>query len=639
MATELGGYMGKVIKIDLSTQQINEYPWTDNDRKLYLGGKIMAAKILHDNINSKIDPYSPDNLLVITTGPLTGTGAPSSGRFNISTVSPLTKFIGSSNSGGNFGIFLKKAGFDGLIITGKASKPVWIEIDNDKIFFHNAELLWGKTTSETQSTLGEKSGKIVIGPAGENLVRYASIVSEERVSGRTGVGAVMGSKNLKAVVVKGNNNVPVYNNEKKKEVYKKWVKKLKNHPITGRELPLLGTAGLLSRMNVNKMLATKNFQQGQFKDFESISGENLTENYLIKNGGCFSCPIQCGRVIEINQKQVKGPELETLVLLGSNIENSNIETIFKMNKLIDELGMDTISLGGTIAFAMELQEKGLWETGLQFGKTDNLLQTIEDIAYRKGIGDLLAEGSKRLAEKFGGQDFAIHSKGLELPAYEPRGSVGQGLGYAVSNRGACHLNGGYMVLLEGLTLGMDPHTAKAKPALTIMMQNLLESASAAGSCLFTMYAAIPKPLLDNPNGKMTRFVNKVLPHLSGTVNLVNSAPEKILPLNLSLIPHIKALSSVTGINMTLGKFKEIGERGNTTERLFNIKMGLTKEDDKLPKRLTEELQEENEPRSKVPLEEMKIKYYRLRGWDKDGIPKENKLKRLKILTGEKNGDR
>ncbi len=626
--------MGKVLIINLSNQKINEYPWSDKDRELYLGGKIMAAKILNDNIKKGTDPFSPENMLVITTGPLTGTGAPTSSRFNISSVSPMTGFIGSSNSGGNFGIMLKKAGYDALIITGKSPNPVWIKIIDDDISFHDATDLWGKVASESQAALPAKTGKLVIGPAGENLVRYASIVSEERISGRTGVGAVMGSKNLKAIVTNGSHTVPIHDNQQKKGIFKKWVKQLKDHPITGKELPQLGTAGLLSNMNANKMLATRNFKYGEYKDFDAVSGEHLAEKYLIKNKGCIFCPIQCGRVVEVNNRQIKGPELETLGLLGPNLENNDLQLIIKMAHLIDELGMDTISTGGSISFAMELNENGLWDNDLSFGKTDNLLSTIEDIAYRKGIGDLLAEGSKRLSDKFDGKEYAMHSKGLELSAYEPRRAVGQGLGYAVSNRGACHINGGYMVLLEGLGLSMDPLTIKSKPSLTIMFQNLMESVSAGGSCIFTMYAVIPKLLLENPNSRTTRFVNKVLPHAGAGVNLINNAPENVLPINLSLIPHLKAISSVTGMKMTLGKFKEIGERGYTIERMFNIKMGLTKADDKLPKRLTKELQDPNDARTKVPLEEMKTAYYKLRGWNSDGIPKHNKLKRLQLINGD-----
>lgn len=630
MTIKYGGYIGKILKIDLTSEEISEYPWTDDDRKLYIGGKIMAAKILYDNIEKGTDPLGENNMLVITTGPFTGAGAPSSSRFNISTLSPLTGFIASSNCGGNFGLNLKKSGFDALIIIGKSKEKTWIEIINGKVTLHNADELWGKRTSETQTLLGGKTGKIVIGPAGENLVKYAAIFSEERAAGRAGVGAVMGSKNLKAVVVSGNNVVNIINKEKAKKLYKKWIKDIKEHPLTGIQLPKLGTAGLISSMNAHKILATKNFKKGQYADFEKISGELLAEKYLIKNKGCITCPIQCGRVVEVNGKPVKGPELETLGLLGANIENNDIELIFKWNYELDELGMDTISTAGTIAFAMELQEKGLWNSDLKFGKTDNLSKVFEDIAFRQGIGTILAEGSKKLSEEFGGSDFAMHSKGLELSAYEPRNAVGQGLGYAVSNRGGCHLNGGYLVVLEGLGINIDSHTPKAKAELTIMFQNLMEAVSACGSCLFTTYQAVPKFLVSHPNNTLSILVNKLFTKLGPAIGFIDSAPTWLLKINLPMIPHPKVLSTITGMDIKFGDFMEIGARGYNIERLFNIKMGLTDKDDSLPTRLTDELMDINDSRTIVPLSQMKRRYYKVRGWDEKGVPTNKKIKKLSL---------
>ena len=532
-----GGYTGKVLKIDLSTREISEYPWTDEDRRLYIGGKIMAAKILYDNLEKGTDPLGEDNMLVITTGPFSGAAAPCSSRFNISTLSPMTGFIASSNCGGNFGLNLKKSGYDALVLTGKSEEKIWIEIVNEEVQFHSAEELWGKLTGETQAILGGKTGKIVIGPAGENLVKFAAIVSEERVAGRAGVGAVMGSKNLKAVVASGTIALDLFDKEKTKALNKKWVMAIKAHPLTGIQLPKLGTAGLVSAMNAHKILATKNFKKGQYEDFEKISGELLAEKYLVKNKGCITCPIQCGRVVEVNGKAVKGPELETLGLLGSNIENNDIESIFEWNIQLDELGIDTISAAGTIAFAMELQEKGLWDSGLEFGKSDNISQIFEDIAFRRGIGDLLAEGSKRLSEKFGGKEYAIHAKGLELSAYEPRHAVGQGLGYAVSNRGGCHLNGGYLVVLEGLGMNIDSLTPKAKAELTILFQNLMEAVSACGCCLFTTYPAIPGFLISRPNSIITRIANKMFTKIGPILGFIDKAPAWLLKINLPSIPH------------------------------------------------------------------------------------------------------
>ncbi|MFZ5353052.1 MAG: aldehyde ferredoxin oxidoreductase family protein [Bacillota bacterium] len=633
MSTSLGGYMGKVLKLNLTTREVSEYPWTDEDRGKYLGGKIMAAKILYDSIKEKIDPLSPENMLVITTGPLTGTGAPSSSRFNISTLSPLTNFIASSNCGGNFGIFLKKAGYDALIITGKAEEPVWVEIVEDQVSFHSAAELWGMKTGEVQEHIGGKNGKIVIGPAGENMVLFASIFSEERAAGRAGVGAVMGSKNLKAVVASGTKSAEASNRERIKEINKNWVKQLRDHPLTGVQLPKLGTAGLLSSMHARRMLATRNYKYGQYEDFEKVSGEYLAEKYLVKNKGCVTCPIQCARMVEVNGKVVKGPEVETLGLLGPNIENNDLELILKWNYELDELGMDTISCGSTIAFAMELNERGIWKNGLEFGKTDNLSELFEDIAHRRGIGGILADGSKRISEKFGGKEFAIHSKGLELAAYEPRGAVGQGLGYAVSNRGGCHLNGGYLVVLEGLGLSMDPYTTKSKGALTMMFQDIMEAVSAAGSCLFTTYSMIPAPLALKPNSRITIIANKLMKYSGAFINIANRFPG-ILAVNMpSIFPHTVALEAATGIKMNIGKFKKIGERGYNLERLFNIRMGLTCDDDNLPKRLKEEMQISGNARTRVPLDALKKKYYRARGWNKSGIPTKIKVSSLGLTGG------
>ncbi|MCX7884538.1 MAG: aldehyde ferredoxin oxidoreductase family protein [Caloramator sp.] len=633
MATIYGGYTGRVLKIDLSLKKIEEYPWSDKERELYIGGKIMAAKILYDNIDEKTKALSPDNYLVITTGPLTGTGAPSSSRFNISTISPLTNLLTSSNCGGSFGLYLKKAGYDGIVITGRAENPIWIEITDEEVLFHDAKDIWGLKTSETQSVLGDKCGRLVIGPAGENLVKYASAFSEERAAGRAGVGAVMGYKNIKAIVARGNHTVNVHDKENLKNLYKDWVKKLKEHPITGNQLPRLGTAGLLSMMNARKMLATRNFKYGQYKDFEKISGEYLAEKYLIKNKGCLTCPIQCGRVVEVDGKQVKGPELETLGLLGANIENNSLEHIIRWNYVLDELGMDTVSVAGTIAFAMELNEKGLWDCGLEFGKIDNIEKTFEDIAYRRGIGNFLAEGTKALSKMFGGEEFAINSKGLELAAYEPRGAVGQGLGYAVSNRGGCHLNGGYLVVLEGLALSMDAYTKKSKASLTILFQNLMEVASACGSCLFTTYLFIPKYLLIHPNSILTKLFLWFLKNSAFFVNIINKLPGRFLKFNIPNLPHILALKYVTGFNMNFGTFKEIGERGYNLERMVNIKRGINSKDDTLPKRLTQEYQDSTDKRTIVPVEDLKMKYYKIRGWDKNGIPLEKKIKKLKVFGG------
>lgn len=641
MSTKYGGYMGKVLKIDLTVQEASEYPFSDEERELFIGGKTMAAKILGDHLKGTEQAFSKENLLVITTGPLTGSGAPSSSRFNISTLSPQTGYLTSSNCGGNFGYYLKKAGLDGLILTGQCEKPTWIEIQNDTVKFHDASGLWGMKTSKTQEMLDDalrlgngrvrKNGKICIGPAGENQVLYSCIVSNERVFGRGGTGAVMGWMNLKAVCASGNKEVPIYDKERMVKHTQKWFRYLRKHPLTGSQLPKLGTAGLVSAMQMKHILSTKNYTYGQYEDFEKVSGEAIAEKYNIVNKGCLTCPIRCARTVEVNGRQVKGPELETLVLLGGGILNNDLESIFKWNYELDELGMDTISCANTISYAMEANEKGIWDNGLKFSETEGISALFEDIAYRRGIGDELALGSWRLSEKYGGKDFAIHAKGMELAAYEPRKAVGLGLGYATSNRGGCHLNGGYLVILEGLGLSVNQTTYHGKADLTMMFQDLMEMISAAGQCLFTSYAFFPSPLMKHPNSWYTKLVNKVLPYCGPVVRIINKYPE-IACFHLPVFHHTKGFEYTTGMKMTFGDYIRCGERGYNLEREVNRRFGVDANKDALPKKLTKILQDPKNPDSRVPLEKLKKVYYHARGWDANGLPTRALLKKLKIVT-------
>lgn len=640
MATKYGGYMGRVCMVDLSTGKVCDYPWSDEERRLFIGGKTMAAKILGDNIAKDTKPLSEENMLVITTGPFTGTGTPSSSRFNISTLSPQTGIITSSNCGGNFGYYLKKAGFDALIIKGRAKAPLWLEIHNNSFKFHDARDLWGMNTGKVQEALDEviktrngkarKNGKIVIGPAGENMVRYASIVSNERLAGRGGTGAVMGYKNLKAVTVSGNHEIQVHDRKKLDKLNKSWFKYLKSHPLTGDQLPRLGTAGLVSTMQMRGQLSTKNYNYGQYDDFEKVNGELLAEEFNIVNKGCLSCPIKCARTVEVNGKAVKGPELETLGLLGGGILNSDMYSILKWNYELDELGMDSISAASTLAYAMEANEKGLWDNGLAFGQTDEISQVFDDIAHRRGIGDELANGSKWLSEKYGGKEFAIQSKGLELAAYEPRRSVGLGLGYAVSNRGGCHLNGGYMVLLEGLSLNVDQQNPHGKPDFTVMFQDLMEAVSSCGQCLFTTYAFFPAPLISHPNSWYTKAFCKSVPYLGPVLRALNTFPQVACIHIPVLFNQSIALHHVTGMPVTFGSFFKAGKRGYTLERHINTRFGISRKDDSLPSRLTDEPQIKGDEKTKVPLEPMKSVYYAARGWNGDGIPKPKTLKKLNL---------
>ena len=639
MQSKYGGYMGRVLQINLSTGDVTDYPWTDKDRELYIGGKTMAAKILYDTLTGRENAYSEENPLIISTGPLTGTGAPSSSRFNISSLSPQTGFISSSNCGGTFGYHLKRAGIDALIITGRREERTWIEIDNGSVTFHNADDLWGTRVTECQRLLAEKMsskrgcdikfGKLCIGPAGENLVRYSAVISDERAAGRTGMGAVLGWKNVKAIAVCGNHDTPVHDPSATKKWCQKWFRYLRNHPLTGNQLPRMGTAGLVSSMQMRGLLATKNYTEGRFEHFDKVNGETLAEEYNIVNKGCLSCPIKCARTVTVEGEDVKGPELETLGLLGGGILNKDLYHILKWNKELDDLGLDTISASNTLAYAMEANERGLWNNGLKFGDIEGISKIWDDIAHRRGIGNELAEGSKRLIEKYGGKEFAMQSKGLELAAYEPRRAVGQGLGYAVSNRGGCHLNGGYLVILEGLGLNIDAQTPHAKADFTMMFQDLMEMISATGQCLFTSYAFFPGFLITRPNGAIATAANKLLPHLGWAIRLMNKFP-RVLAFHLPVFHHTKMMQKAVGMPMTFGKYLQTGERGFNLERAVNVRFGVSAAKDSLPKRLTDVPQDPNDPRTRVPLEQMKKIYYQARGWDKSGIPTCRTLKKLKI---------
>lgn len=643
--SKYSGYMDRVAKFDLTTGKLEDYPWSDKEKELYLGGKMMAAKILYDNLTGKEEAFSEENMIVISTGPLTGTGAPSSCRFNISTISPQTGIIASSNCGGNFGYYLKKAGYDALILTGRCPEHSWLEIYNDSFVLHNAdnEGIWGKRVSESQEQIHEildrdygcrvKCGIVTIGPAGENLVRYSGVFSQERAAGRAGIGAVFGWKNLKAIAAAGNRKTPIHNPKKTMAWNKKWTNHLRNHPLTGDQLPRLGTAGLVSGMQATKTLATKNFNQGTNPEFEKVCGETLAEDFNITNKGCLACPIKCTRTVDVDGKEVKGPELETLGLLGGGILNGDLQSILRWNYELDELGMDTISAASTLAYAMEANEKGLWDNGLKFGETERISSLWEDIAFRRGIGDELAEGSKRLSEKYGGKEFAIHSKGLELAAYEPRHAVGQGLGYAVANRGGCHLNAGYLVFLEALGLHIDSQTPKAKAELTMLMQDLFESISACGQCLFTGYAVFPGLVFTQPDHPLTAALNKAITKMGPILSLVNKNPE-ILFFPLSIFHYDREIKYAVGMKMTLGKFIRCGERGYTLERYVDTLFGITEKDDSLPARLTNEPEDPKDETTKVPLDKMKKAYYAVRGWSKEGVPTEATLKKLGIKKGQ-----
>jgi len=626
-----GGYMGRILDVDLTTGQWETRELSDEDRRHYLGNKILGARLLHQLLAPGKDALTPDNVMIVTTGPLTGSGSPTSARFNMSAKSPLTGATGSSNSGGDFGAQLKRCGYDALIVRGRASELCALHIDEKTVQIEDARSLRGAETNAARSAVPAGAGSMVIGPAGENLVRFACIMSGDRCLGRTGMGAVMGSKNLKIVTARGSLKVPRHDDKGFREHIKAWSQMLRAHPVTGHTLPKYGTASLVRKTNATFTFPTRNFRFGRYEDAENLSGERLAETRLLKNKGCNLCPIQCGRVVELDGKAIKGPEFETIGMFGPHILNNSMARIIEWNDLMDRLGLDTITMGGTIGFAMELAEKGLLKSDLCFGRTDNIAQTIIDTAYRRGIGAELAEGVRELSRRYGGADYAIHSKGLELAAYEPRGAMAQGVGYATANRGGCHLNAGYPIFLEAVgDTTVNALTPLGKPALAVLQQNLFEAISAGGSCLFTAYAVLPGAV-----SSLNRF-----PWLKWTIGEAAKAARFILnyqtciiPLAkfyLPVVPHAKAIELLTGMKMTFADFIKIGERGYNLERLFNLREGLTGADDTLPKRLTDEQPPAGDKRRPVPLNTMVPEYYRIRGWDRHGVPTDHTLTRLDL---------
>ena len=620
-------------KVNLTSGSWEPFEISEDYYRKYIGGKCLGARLLLDLTEAGTDPLAPESVFIINTGPLNGTGSPSSSRFNMSFKNVMTGGAASSNCGGQFGVMLKRAGFDGLIITGRAESPVTLEITDGSIALRDASELWGTDAEEAQKRLPAHYGKLVIGTAGENMVRYAAAASGERMGGRCGCGAVMGSKNLKAVIAYGTKQPEIAHPEKFRKFLKKWIKFIKNHPMTGDALPKYGSAGLVNKANASYARPTHNFKYGHFDRADATSGETLAETALVRNSGCISCPIRCERRVMVEGREVKGPEYETLGLFGANIDADNMEMILKLNYLSDDLGLDTISLASTIAFAMELKEHGMADFGVEFGRVDNLPEVVEKIAHREGIYSELANGSKWLSEKYGGKEFAMHSKGLEMASYEPRRSVGMGLGYATSNRGGCHLNGGYLALLESVgVLSLDPQAPNSKAQLSVFMQDALEAVSSSGSCLFSAQTFIPAIFFKlGPTHWLTRLVGKIATHAGGAVNLMLKMTNLICFNSLYLLPHAESLHLVTGFKMYTGQFIDLGERAFNLERLYNLREGVTGKDDTLPDRLLKTRQDKNDPKTVVPLDKMLPAYYRTRGWDERGVPTDKKLKRLEII--------
>ncbi|RMD85004.1 MAG: aldehyde:ferredoxin oxidoreductase, partial [Candidatus Dadabacteria bacterium] len=489
------GYAGRILEVDLAKRTFAFKPLDEETARLYIGGKGYGTRLLYDMTEPGIDPLGPDNPLIFATGPLNGSVAPQSNRFAVVAKSPLTGGIGNAACGGSFAYGLKKAGVDILVCKNQSAAPVRLEIDGDRdeVRFIDAADLWGKGTYETQEILGKKKHHAVIGPAGENLVLFAGIVSDERIAGRTGMGAVMGSKKLKAVTAYGSRRLEMEDPEAFKEYTKQIRAMFRDHPVLGGTLGAFGTGQIVNTTNARNILPTHNFKYGRFSQARKLSGEYIADHYLVgTRSSCIHCPVTCGRQVELEGVGVvKGPEYETLALMGANLEVGDVKKVAEWNYLADDFGMDTISLGVVLSFTMELQERGMLDAGVRFGDVSGVADLIKDIAHRRGLGDDLANGVKRMSEKYGGSEFAMHVKGLELSAYDPRGSFAQGVEYATTNRGGDHVQGASMYLESVGPFTINPRNLKLKADLPILQQNLACAINSMVLCLFTTYGIIP----------------------------------------------------------------------------------------------------------------------------------------------------
>jgi len=590
----MNGWNGRILELDLTTQRHKTHPLDMEMARLFLGGRGLGARLLWDIVGPEVEPLSPENALIFTTGPITATGSQTSNRFNVSTKSPLTNGILHANSGGWWGMQFKRTGYDALIVRGKAETPVLIEITNEAVAIKDASHLWGKGVFETTEELGQNRNKrnvLCIGPAGENLVRIAAIMNDkERALARGGTGAVMGSKNLKAIVVEGKEkNSPADPDQFKFMLYETR-KLLRASPLTSQALPEFGTAVVMNVVNEIGALPTRNFQQSQFEHADDISGEEITDSILVKNQACWACPITCTRITKTKSgKEGEGPEFESAWAFGAQCGINDLDAIAEANYLCNDMGLDTISMGNTIGCAMELAEKGLLKDSLSFGQADKLLGLIEDTAHRRGLGDELAEGSYRMAEKHGAPELSMSVKKLEMPAYDPRGMQGQGLVFATGNRGACHETGN-MLGPEVLALPrlIDRFATQGKAGIVSVHQN---SAAVIDSLLYCKFA------------------------------------------NMAVAEEFfaRTLTAVTGEHFSADDLMVVGERVWNLERLYNLREGFDKSDDTLPKRMLDEPVADGPSKGfTVKLAPMLDEYYAFRGWDQNGVPKPEKLKELSL---------
>ena len=597
----------KVGLVDLTSRTSENLTVSDDLLRKYIGGSGLGVYFLFRYGSPQADPLSPENPLIFMNGPFQGTGIPTSGRHQILGKSPLTDAFGESDSGGTFGYHLKRAGYDGLIFLGKASSPVYIAVLDGRIEIRDGAFLWGRDTFETEEELialaGKPSAVACIGPAGERKVLLANVMHDgrnARAAGRGGMGALMGSKNLKAIVARGEGR-PFMADEK--VVRAKSAEKAKLYVEKMGAMTRFGTPGGVAFAEQNGDLPLKNWSMGSWsEEVKSITGEAMADTILTGNWGCTACPIRCGRDVAFNEIYGAGPEYETIGMLGSNCLISDLKAIGRGNDLCNRMGIDTISGGSAVAFSMELFERGIIDEAvvgypLKWGDGEAMVRLLSDISEKKGFGALLAEGTKKAAEKIGrgAERYAMHSKGMDLPAHDPRCYKSLAAGYATSNRGACHL-AGFSYSFErsavypdlGVDTVLDRTVDEGKGRLNVGFQNLMGVLDSLKMCKFPIAMTTISDLLTWLNG-------------------------------------------VTGWDMDAPELLRAGERIFNMKKLFNMGCGLTKKDDSLPERILREPRGTGGSPDYLPdLEAQLREYYGERGWSEAGEPLPEKLRSLEL---------
>lgn len=614
------GYHGKILRVNLTEGSLAEEALSENIYRTYMGGSALSLYYLLRDLKPGTDPLGPENRLIFMSSVLSG--APLSGvtRYTVAARSPLTGCFGEAEAGGFWGPELKFAGFDGIVIEGRSPKPVYLWIRDGQAEIRDASGLWGKDTGQVQRSIREELGDDRIriaqcGPAGERLVPYACVLNElKHVNGRCGMGAVMGSKNLRAVAVRGTGKPALANPDKIREVARKVTEMIPQTKMA-QNLKNFGTPMFLMSLQESGILPTRNFQSGRFEQAEAISATAMNETVLAGNKGCYGCGIHCKRVVKVEGKyaaspEYGGPEYETLGALGSLCAVGNLEAVCRGNDLCNRFGLDTISTGVCIAFAMECTERGILTRedtdgiDLSFGNADAMIAMIQKIAFREGFGNVLADGVKRAAESIGkgSEQYAMHIKGQELPIHDPRGKKGLILSYATSPTGADHIEAPH-----------DPVFTAETP--------MLHAIKATG-------ILAPIPAMDAGPDKVRQFAHtQQIWSFFNCLGVCNFAAAPYSAFTLPLL--VEALEAATGWNTSLYELMELGERAVTMARMFNIREGFSEKDDTLPERFFEPLEKGTPGEKKLTREEFATAlrlYYGAMGWDPEtGVPTSGRL--------------